>query len=475
MTSTTGGLALIYSRISSDPEGRAVGVERQEADCHQLAAKHGYTVAGVYRDNDVSASTKSTKKRAGFDQMGERVRQGDVAAVLAYSNSRLTRRPREFEDLIDLHHETGVLFRTVVSGDDDLSTADGRMVARIKAGVDAAEAERTSERVVRAKADMLTRGVYCGGPRPFGYDADGMTIREDEAALIRSAAERVLDGSGLYTLAREWNESGIFTPKGNPWRNESLRKVLLRPRTAGLSNAPGGPVEAAWPAILDIERWEAVRAILLAPSRRTNQLGGEARWLLTGIAVCGLDDCGATMRHGRTKAIPHYRCSARSCTSRRQDLTDDLVRATIARRLQEPDAADLLVKHVDPEAAKEASRLRRTISELEARLEGLASNTDLSERMLAKRASALESELEQAQKRLDAANVATMAGGPLTSLAGHRDPAQAFLDADLLTQREVVRTLVTVTFLPGAPKGRPKGWTPGSPYFDPETVRIEWN
>lgn len=473
MTSTTGGLALIYSRISSDPEGRAVGVERQEADCEELAARYGYTVAGVYRDNDVSASTKSNKKRVGFDQMVERVRQGDVAAVLAYSNSRLTRRPREFEDLIDLHHETGILFRTVVSGDDDLSTADGRMVARIKAGVDAAEAERTSERVVRAKADMLTRGVYCGGPRPFGYDSDGMTILEAEAELIRSAAERILDGSGLHTLAREWNEAGILTPKGNPWRNESLRKVLLRPRTAGLSNAPGGHVEAAWPAILPVDRWEAVRAILLDPSRRTNQLGGEARWLLTGIAVCGLDGCGATVRHGRTKAIPHYRCSARSCTTRRQDLTDELVRGTITARLRKQDARDLLARHVDPEAAKVASRLRRTVSELEARLEALASNTDLSERMLAKRAAALEGELEHAQKRLDAANVASMAGGPLTALAAEPDPGDAFLNADLLTQREVVRTLVTVTLLP-ASKGRPKGWSPGLPYFDPETVAIEW-
>lgn len=472
MSPTTGGLALIYSRISSDPEGRAVGVDRQEADCKKLAERHGYTVAGIYRDNDVSASTKSTKKRPSFTQMVERVRQGDVAAVLAYSNSRLTRRVREYLDLIDLHRETGVLFRTVVSGDADLTTADGRGVALTLATWDQAEAERTSERVSRAKADMMTRGAYCGGPRPFGYEKDGMTIREAEADLIRSAAERVLDGSGLYTLAREWNESGHLTPRGNPWRNESLRKVLMRPRTAGLANAPGGHVEAAWPAILPVERWEAVRAILLDPSRRSNQLGGEAQWLLTGIAVCGA--CGATVRHGRTKGIPHYRCSARSCTTRRQDLTDDLVRGVIAGRLRKADAADLLGEHVSPDLALEAARLRRTVSELEARLDGLASNTDLSERMLAKRSAALEAELKISEHRLDAVNVAMMAGGTLTMLANHRDPGQAFLDADLLTQRDIVRTLVTVTFRPGAQKGRPKGWTPGSPYFDPKTIAIDW-
>jgi site-specific DNA recombinase len=38
----------------------------------------------------------------------------------------------ELEDLIKLHEETGVIFQTVVSGQDDLSTSDGRMVACIK-------------------------------------------------------------------------------------------------------------------------------------------------------------------------------------------------------------------------------------------------------------------------------------------------------------------------------------------------------
>jgi site-specific DNA recombinase len=39
------------------------------------------------------------------------------------------------ERLITAHDRTGVEFRTVVSGRDDLSTADGRMVARTKASV----------------------------------------------------------------------------------------------------------------------------------------------------------------------------------------------------------------------------------------------------------------------------------------------------------------------------------------------------
>ena len=32
---------------------------------------------------------------------------------------------------------------------------------------------------------------------------------------------------------------------------------------------------------------------------------------------------------------------------------------------------------------------------------------------------------------------------------------------------------MTITILP-APKGRPKGWRPGQPYFDPDSIRVEW-
>jgi len=47
--------AAIYARISSDPAGTRLGVDRQIADCEALAARKGWPVAGVYEDNDTSA------------------------------------------------------------------------------------------------------------------------------------------------------------------------------------------------------------------------------------------------------------------------------------------------------------------------------------------------------------------------------------------------------------------------------------
>lgn len=465
------GQALLYCRISADPEGRAVGVERQEKDCRELAERLGLAVAGVYIDNDVSASTNSSKPRPKYAQMIERVRAGDIAAVLAYSNSRLTRRPLELEDVLQLHKDTGVRIATVVSGEDNLATADGRMVARFKAVADAAEAERTAERVRRAKRANVEKGTYRGGPRPLGYEPDGVTIRPDEAEALRDAAEAVLEGVSLARIAREWERRSIVsTRSGRTIPPVEVGRYLKRARNAGLLDHKGSLSPAVWPAIIDRETWEAVSAVLADPARRTNQTNSRPRWLLTGIAICGV--CGQTVSHGVQRGQPNYRCKGRACTIRRQDYADQIVHGVVVERLRRPDVADLLPA-MDPGAVREAAELRRNVRALEARLDALAADTSLSERMLAKRAQVLERELDEATTRLDVLNSTAAAAEPLATMLTSQDPAAAYLAADLDIQRGIVELLMIVTFLPGK-KGRPKGWKPGDPYFDPESVRIDW-
>ena len=73
-----------------------------------------------------------------------------------------------------------------MSGEDDLSTADRRMVARIKASVDVAEADRISEGQKAAFRQRAMKGEpKLQRQRPFGWKADGKTLEPEEAALWR--------------------------------------------------------------------------------------------------------------------------------------------------------------------------------------------------------------------------------------------------------------------------------------------------
>jgi site-specific DNA recombinase len=169
----------------------------------------------------------------------------------------------------------------------DLSTPSGRLHARMLGSIARYESEHRSERL-RSKATELARAgkVGGGGRRPFGYEQDRRSIVESEAELIREAARRVLVGDSLYAIADDWTDRGEPTVTGAKWSTTAIKTFLTRPRVAGLREHRGEIVaEAEWPAIVDRETWEQVRAVLTAPSRSKRRRS--RRYLLTGLLRCG--------------------------------------------------------------------------------------------------------------------------------------------------------------------------------------------
>ncbi|MGB8960824.1 MAG: recombinase family protein, partial [Pseudonocardiaceae bacterium] len=49
----------IYLRISLDPTGEGLAVERQRQDCKRIARQRGWTVAQTYVDNSISATERT--------------------------------------------------------------------------------------------------------------------------------------------------------------------------------------------------------------------------------------------------------------------------------------------------------------------------------------------------------------------------------------------------------------------------------
>lgn len=311
-------VAAIYSRISHDPEGRQAGVERREQDCRRMAAERGWTVLEpIYRENDTSASTRSRKRRPVFEQLLTDVEQGAITVLLAYSTSRLTRRPLEYERLIELTSRTGLQIHTVVSGPVQLNTADGRAIARVLAVIDAAEAERTSERVTRAKLQRAEQGLWHGWPHtPYGYryipaaTRRGLQLEIDEARapLVREACRRVTRGDTLASIVKDWNARGLTATTGVPWRPSTVRKMLVRPSTAGMAERNGVLYPGGWPAILTRKQWDAARAVLLDPRRDTRTFRQVAkRYPLAGLLFCGL--CDHMLCSNPLRGVPSFICS----------------------------------------------------------------------------------------------------------------------------------------------------------------------
>lgn len=330
--------AAIYTRISKDKEGREVGVQRQERLCRELAESLGLSVVAVFSDNDISASRRSRKPRPGYEELLRRAREGDFAKVLAYSTSRLTRRPRQFEDWIDLFDEKGVVVHSVnVKGSNyDLSTAQGRGDARRRAASDAEESDEISERVKAAVDDRALRGEWHGGPPPFGYRRGKITetvVDEDtgeerervrsipvpepsEVALLEQAARRLLnDREATHSIVKDWTERDIRTRQGKHWRQSNLRAILLNRSLLGETKAG----VKGWEPVLDQRTFDRLQALFSDPARKVVHspgVKGGTRTMGGGLTVCG--KCGkplVTQRKSRADGKDRFALGCRAETS----------------------------------------------------------------------------------------------------------------------------------------------------------------
>lgn len=474
--------AIIYCRMSSDREGAGLGIERQREDCEQLAAQLRLDVVTVYEDNDLSAY--SGKPRPGYLAMLDDLRAGRADVVLAWHTDRLHRSPAELEQYIDVCEPRRIETRTVKAGHLDLATATGRMIAR-QLGVQARyEVERMVERQRRKRDQMAAAGEYMGGARPFGYEADGVTIREDEAEAVRGAAEAILAGASLRAVCREWEEKGICTvprarrqpdgtrgePVSRSWDATELRRMLLRPRNAGIlqhRGAEAGP--AKWLPILDEGTWRSVCAVLTDSDRRTTP-GNERRWLGSGIYLCGV--CGQTLRASTsgtgagTRHMPAYRCRSLRHVTRRCDLLDDYITLLILDRVARPDAAEaLLAREEDPVDVRGAQRdmreARATLDEMAAALG--RGEMDMQEWRTASEAA--RARLKRAESVLSRA----VRVNPAAGLVGVEDPAGVWEGLDLSRRRAVLAYLATVRVKPAR-----RGRLPGGARLDTESIEVVW-
>lgn len=461
--------AVIYARISRDREGAGLGAERQEQDCRELATRLGWTVVHVFVDNDLSAY--SGKPRPGYKQLLDWLRNGQADAVLAWHTDRLHRSPVELEEYIAICDPGNIPTATVRAGPLDLTTPSGKVVARTLGAFARYEVEHMIERQQRAKLQAASEGRWRGGRRPFGFEADGVTIIPAEAQEIARMAELVLLGASLRSLALDLNARDIPTSTGGRWAQDTVRKVLLRPRNAGLIDYRGdilGP--AQWPAIIPPDRWKAVKELLANPGRRNNP-GSGRRWLGSGLFLCGI--CGKPVKVHTTSTTARrveylkaqYICRSKE-VARNVEQVDDVVVAVVLERCSRPDALARLDTRPKVDTtmlvAQQAGLRQRLASLTDLFTEGAIDAVQLRDG---------SAKLREQLAALEQQMAAVSQTSALAGIAGAPDPASIWAGMDLARRRAVVDALMTVRLLP-APKGRPVGWRPGQPYFHRDSVDI---
>lgn len=466
----------IYARISLDRQDGA-GVARQLDDCRSLAALKGWG-ASEFVDNDISASRFSDRPRPAYRAMLDGVQAGSIRRIVVWHTDRLYRQPRELEELLDLAEQDRLQVVTVQAGSLDLNSTDGRLIARIMVSVAAQESDHKSDRVKRAKQQAREQGKPSGGRRAFGW-LDSLTPDPEEAALIVAAADHILMGGSMMDVARDWTARGIQRPQGPrgpqvsplPWQAETVSQILRNPRNGGLVAhrrrvaTPNGRharyerpailegVTAAYPAIIDRERWTRLQAVL--DERGAKGRVPRRRSLLTGFVRCSL--CGAKMVRGSARGEAHsWRCrtTAGGCG-----------RLSIAAEPVEQVIVEAVLARLDSETLPAVEAGDGDLDELRAveqemgQLVKLLEDGRLSVVVYERGAAALERRQERALRQLRGRQRPAVFREPVAV-------RQAWPDLTLDQRRAVVAEFIDhITITPGKP---------GYPRFDSARLRTTW-
>lgn len=482
----------IYCRLSYAPDGSLEKVERQEADCRQLATRMGWPVSDglVFPDNSRSAWQRN-RKRPQWDRMLKAIDEGEIDALIVYHGDRLIRQPYDLERLIGIADQRGIRIASP-SGTRDLDNPDDRFVLRIEAAQACRESDNISRRTTRGHLARGIKGLnVSGGKRPYGWGVptgrhkvevdeddnetlipilDFNKIRREEAAYLADAVERLLAGLTMAGVIRWMHSEAQLTTEGNPWTSRVLWGLLLSPRMVGMIERAGVLYKAAWDEVVSVEAQQDLKILHERNTRDAAHNPGPARvHLLSGVAECGV--CGASeirtkpMGGRKSKRGPDdrvYYCRACHGVGRNVKLLDAYVEGHTLRLLNDP----RLIREIEAGIADgggaglaaQISQLERRKSAAADQLADLADHPDVDPGLAMRAISSFERKISELRNRLAATaeqrQVARMVG--ITREAWDGQPVDV--------RSTVVRALFVITILKSVRRG---------PGFDPESVRME--
>ncbi len=449
----------LYLRQSLDRQKNHVAIDRQRAECRALTKRKKWRDVREYVDNDRSASNPR-KPRPEYLRLLKDMEDGLITAVIAWDLDRLHRRPIELERFIQIADAKQIALATV-SGEVDLATPQGRMIAGIMANVARHEVEHAAARKVAAFKQMAEQGKPKWS-RAFGY-TDDHKPHPVESKLVRKGYETILGGGSLSGLAREWNQRGYYGRTGKPWSASTMSLFLRSPRNAGLrahNNVIVGP--GNWAPLVDEATWRATQALLEDPARKPGPKTVRKHFL-TGVLHCG--KCGDGGRIGGyqgPRGQERYRCWKCLGVAISKPDTDDLIRRIVCGRLAREDAKGLLIDRDAPDLDKlcaEANAIRARRVELATEF----ADGELTAAELRAARDRLNTKLDAIEaKMVDGSAKRVFADMPL----GTERVYQAFTRMDVDRQRAIINVMLTATVMPVGKRGRVP--------FDPERIEIEW-
>lgn len=298
-----------YTRVSTlEQSQHGSSLEAQEARIRAWALARDAQIVRVYNDDGYSG--KNTNRPA-FRRMLDDLAAGDFDCIVVSRLDRLTRKQRDFYNLLDEAERHNV---SIATADQhvDTSTPAGRLLRGMLLEVATFERELIGERVREVMQRRAERGLWNGARVPLGYRhvPESKSIEPDPATapLVKEIFERYAGGESSDAIARAFNDLG---------RRTSKRQVLTVLRNATYIGAmpwKGKVYPSTHQPLIEPALFEAVQRRLAANGQLQpgpRQTAKRYDYILDGILYCGVCGKHLTTSSARAKGqrYPYYRCT----------------------------------------------------------------------------------------------------------------------------------------------------------------------
>lgn len=318
----------IYVRVSrkGDREDERFHSPKEQAErAASIVVARGLVPGPVFEDIDVSGAT-APKDRPAMGELLAAVERGDLGGIAAFSLDRLSREPAHGDALVRrVTKAGGVLLTPDIP--DAIDSPTGEFTFGMLLQVAKLYRSQSGARFASAKERATLAGIPVSNP-PYGYRRGvdrRIELDPDLAPVVRDLFERRAAGANWGDLADRLGEA---TGKTHPKQTVS---AMIANRLYATGRLEYGDVvsEHAAEPIVDEPLWHAAQLAWSGPRPKRNP---ESKWLLTGLARCGV--CGHALkawkgsafrrrdpRRGKMERVPQkvsrrYVCQNRACPAR---------------------------------------------------------------------------------------------------------------------------------------------------------------
>lgn len=225
-----------YCRVSTDSEDQKNSYESQVRYYRDyISQRSDWQMVDIYADEGITGT--QVGKRQDFQRLISDCMNGEIDYIVTKAIARFARNTLDTLKYVRMlkDKQIGVYFE---EENIDTLTMDGELLLTILSSVAQQEVENISAHVKKGLKMKMQRGELVGGPRCLGYDFDWetrqITINKEEAKIVRYIFDRYLEGIGGRVIARELEEMGYISPRGNKtWADTTVLGIIKNEKYKG--------------------------------------------------------------------------------------------------------------------------------------------------------------------------------------------------------------------------------------------------